>query len=94
MPFFRLAHRQTRKEAFGGLDTEIMIQRVRRPVINQRALIKDENAVVQPKVARAVGDIQDDSITATRELMHQLHNFVFGFRVEPAGHLIAEQEVR
>ena len=43
-------------------------------------------------MAQVVRDGQHDAFAVAREIIHQPHDFLFGFGIEPAGDFVGDQE--
>ena len=62
-------------------------------MVDDAALVQDEDGVVELEVAEAVGDVDDDALVVRcGELVQEVDDLALGFRVEPAGDLVAEEE--
>ena len=90
VPILGLPLGEAWEEIFRLLDAEVVEEKFRRAVVGDVAAVEHEDAVVEREVPQAVGDGKHDAVVVARELVHELHDLVLGFRVEAAGHFVAE----
>ena len=67
---------------------------MRRCLINEPSLIKHGYAIVKIEMANAMRDRNHSPLVGGRNVVQQMHNFVFRFRVEPAGDFVAQEQQR
>ena len=74
------------------LDPEVMGEMFGKPRVREHPLVKNHDRAVVGEILEAVGHRDHEAVPATGKLAEQGDNFLLGLRIQPARHLVTEQD--
>ena len=81
-------------DILGFFDTEIVLNRPGRAVVDNAPGIEDEDGVIEIEVGETVGHVDDEAVLVAAQLMHEFDDLLLTFRIESARDLVTEKQDR